>query len=179
MRDIKEMTEEELKKEFIKWFGEDKWNQEEVLAKLHQVVINVCTNWLAVVPIPVLFDEYMGTDEARFDIKECCIWLNPKNQNNWVQLMESTIHELEHYYQLIYVTNNDTPKAKRWKKEIENYIGAEDPKRNVIQEIEIDARAFAQLVLATDYGIKYKNQNAWLQELIDQYIDSAQILSDD
>ena len=173
------MNDKNLKEEFIKYFGEDKWNQEEVLGKLQHIVFDVCENWLGVEPIPILFGEHIGSDEARLDLEEQVIWLNPKNQSKWIELLDSTLHELEHLYQILYVSSYDTPKAKRWKKELENYIGSEDAVGNVLQEIEIDAMAFAQVVLATDYGIYHHHENPIIQELIDRYIKSRKLLNDD
>ena len=173
------MDEKKLKEEFIEYFGEELWNQEEILGELQQVVFDVCENWLGVKDIPVLFGEHIGTDEARLDVKEQAILLNIKNQNNWVELLASLLHELEHRYQMLYVSSFDTPKAKRWKKEFKNYIGGEDPLGNIIQEIEIDANAFAQIVLETDYGIYYEHQDPIIQELINRYILSGKMLNDD
>ena len=173
------MEEKKLKEEFIKYFGEEKWNQEEILAKLQKVVFDVCDSWLGIKPIPVLFGEHIGKDEARLDLKEEVIWLNPKNQDKWVELLDSLLHELEHLYQAYYISSFDTPKARRWKEEMNNYIGGEDPIGNVLQEIELDARAFAQLVLATDYGIHYEHQDPIIQELINRYIKSGKMLNDD
>ena len=34
------MDEKKLKEEFIKYFGKEKWNQEEVLAKLQPIVLD-------------------------------------------------------------------------------------------------------------------------------------------
>lgn len=173
------MDDKKLKEEFIAYFGEEKWNQEEVLAKLQQVVFDVSKEWLGVEPIPVLFGEHIGKDEARLDVKEQVIWLNLKNQNNWVELLNGVLHELEHLYQILYANNMDTPKAKRWKKEIDNYIGGEDALGNLLQEIEIDAMAFAQIVMATNYGIYYEHQDPIIQELVNRYIKSDKMLSDD
>ena len=173
------MDEKKLKEEFIKYFGIELWNQEEILAELQKVVFDVCENWLGVKPIPVLFCEHIGTDEARLDVKEQVIWLNIKNQNDWVELLASLLHELEHLYQIIYASSMDTIKAKRWKKELDNYIGVEDPIGNLLQEIEIDANAFAQIVLATDYGIHYEHQDPIIQEVINRYIKSKKMISDD
>ena len=173
------MDEKKLKEEFIKYFGEELWNQEEILAELQQVVFDVCKRWLGIKPIPVLFGEHIGTDEARLDVKEQVIWLNPKNQNDKVELLASLLHELEHMYQILYVANFDTPKAKRWKKELDNYIGGEDPVGNLLQEIELDANTFSQIVLASDYGIHYEHQDPIIQELINRYIKSGKMLNDD
>ena len=173
------MDEKKLKEEFIKYFGEEKWNQEEILGKLQKVVFDVCNKWLGIKPIPVLFAENIGTDEARYDLKEQVIWLNVKNQYNFISLLDSVLHELEHLYQHYYVSSCDTPKARRWKKEFENYIADEDPFGNLTQEIEIDANAFAQIVLTADYGIHYEHQEPIIQELINRYIKSEKILNDD
>ena len=173
------MDDIKLKEEFIKYFGEEKWNQEEVLAELQKVVFDVCDRWLGIKPIPVLFAEDIGTDEARLDLKEEVIWLNSKNQNNKIELLAAVLHELEHLYQAYYVSSMDTPKAKRWKEEMNNYVGGEDPLRNLIQEIELDANAFSQIVLANDYGIHYEHQEPIIQELINRYIKSGKMLNDD
>ena len=173
------MNDKKLKEEFIKYFGEEKWNQEETLAKLQQIVFDVCKDWLGIEPIPVLFGEHIGTDEARLDYKEQVIWLNPKNQSNWIELLNCVLHELEHLYQILYANSMDTPKAKRWKKELDNYIGGEDPLGNLLQEIELDAMAFAQIVMATNYGIYYEHEDPVIQELINRYIKSEKMLSDD
>lgn len=172
------MEDKNLKEEFIKYFGIDKWNQEEILGTLQQVVFHVCENWLNIESVPILFGEHIGNDEARLDIKEKVIWLNPKNQSSWVSLIDSTLHELEHLYQLYYVSNYDTPKALRWKNELKNYIGEEDPLGNLIQEIELDAMAFAQIVLESDFVIKHKHVDPVVQELIDRYIKSNKMIDD-
>lgn len=179
MKDINEMTNEEFEKEFIQWFGEEVWHQLEVLRYIENLVTDVCKNWLGIEPIPVLFGEHMGNDDGKLDLKEQVIWLNPKNVDNKIQLMNITIHEFEHLYQSIYIQNFDTPKAKRWRKEMNNYIGGDNPIAYIMQEIEIDAHAFSQIVLATDYGIIYNHPDPIVQLMIDKYIKSKKILKDD
>ncbi len=72
----------------------------------------------------------------------------------------------------------DTPKAKRWRAELENYISDANPNMNVLQEIEIDAEAFTEVILDNEFGITYRNPNPTLQELIDEYIRSKKILEE-
>lgn len=168
-----------LKEEFIKYFGEEKWEEEEMLEIIQDVVFNVCTNWLGLDIIPILFKEANYPEVAEYDITNQVIWLDKKNNGNTVELMDSVIHELEHYYQLHYVANYNTTKALRWKKELDNYITIENVIGNLIQEIEIDAMAFSQIVLETDYGIIYRHENPLIQELIDNYIHSRKILNYD
>lgn len=168
-----------LKEEFIKYFGKEKWEEEEKLETLQDVVFNVCINWLGLDIIPILFKEANYPEVAGLDITNRVIWLDKKNKDNMVDLMDSVIHELEHYYQLHYVANYNTPKALRWKKELDNYITSENVIGNLKQEIEIDAMAFSQIVLETDYGIIYRHENPLIQELIDNFIHSRKILNDD
>lgn len=168
-----------LKEEFIKYFGEEKWEEEEILEILQDVAFNVCTNWLGLDIIQILFKEANYPEVAGYDITNQVIWLDKKNMSHMVDLLDSVIHELEHYYQLHYVANYNTPKALRWKKELDNYITSKNVIGNLTQEIEIDAYAFSQLVLETDYGIIYRHENPLIQELIDNYIHSRKILNDD
>lgn len=168
-----------LKQEFIKYFGEEKWEEEEILETLQDVAVNVCTNWLGLDIIPILFKEANYPEVAGFDITNQVIWLDKNKKGNMVDLMDSVIHELEHYYQLHYVANYNTPKALRWKNELDNYIASENVIGNLTQEIEIDAMAFSQIVLETDYGIIYRHKDPLIQELIDNYIHSRKILNDD
>lgn len=168
-----------LKEEFIKYFGEEKWEEEEILEIIQDVAFNVCTNWLGLDIIPILFKEANYPEVAGYDITNQVIWLDKKNMGNMVDLMDSVIHELEHYYQLHYVVNYNTPMALRWKNELDNYITSENVIGNLTQEIEIDAMVFSQIVLETDYGIIYRHENHLIQELIDNYIHSRKILNDD
>ena len=96
-------------------------------------------------------------DEARLDIEEEVIWLNPKNQSSWIDLLDSTFHELEHLYQLFYVTTFDTPKARRWKKEMNNYIGRENPLGNLTQEIELNFHLIIDLLFLNHHNKIYKS----------------------
>ena len=58
-KDLEEnnMDVKKIKEEFIEYFGEEKWNQEKVLADVRQVVFDVCERWLSIKPVPVLFNK--------------------------------------------------------------------------------------------------------------------------
>jgi len=162
-----------LKQQFINNFGEDKWNELEILKPLQEAVDLVCKEYLGIESIPVVFEKLDG-DVSRYDFKLQAIILNNKYINDYVELLDSCFHELEHHWQTIYIANNDTPKAKRWKEELKHYN-----RLDVTQEIEIDAYAFAQVILSCEYGIIKKHPNEELQYLIEDYINSRKILKDD
>ena len=162
-----------LKEEFIESFGEDKWNELEILQPLQEAVDLVCREYLGIEPIPVVF-EALPEDVARYDFKLEAIILNKKYKDDYIELLDGCLHELEHHWQRLYIANNNTPKALRWKKEFENY-----DKYHQIQEIEIDACAFSQVILSCEFGLSYKHPNQYIQLLIDDYINSRKILKDE
>ena len=167
------MNNKNLKEEFINAFGEEKWNELEILKPLQDAVDLVCKEYLGIEPIPVVFEK-LSEDVARYDFKLQVIILNNKCKDDYIEVLDGCLHELEHHWQLIYIANNDTPKARRWKKEFENY-----DKYNQTQEIEIDACAFSQVILSCEFGLTYKHPNNYIQVLIDDYIRSRKILLDD
>lgn len=162
-----------IKEDFINSFGEEAWLEQEKLQQLQDAVDLVSKDYLCIEPIPVVF-ESLDEDISRYDFKLQAIILNRKYINDYEELLDSCLHELEHHWQRIYIASNNTPKAKRWKKELKNY-----DKYNLTQEIEIDAYAFAQVILSCEFGIVRKHPDKYMQYLIDDYINSRKILNDD
>lgn len=162
-----------IKEDFINAFGEQAWIEQEKLKPLQDAVDLVAKEYLGIEPIPVVF-ESLPEDISRYDFKLQAIILNRKYINDYVELLDSCLHELEHHWQRFYIGSNDTPKANRWKNELEHY-----DKYNITQEIEIDAYAFAQVILSCEFGIIHKHPDKYMQYLIDDYIISRRILNDD
>lgn len=170
------MTEKELKEEFIKYFGEELWEEEEILVFLQNVLFEVCNDYLGVIhPVPVLFEDLEGNDSI-LDLENECIFLNRKNKGNKTLLMACVIHEATHLFQIAYAATENTLKARRWREELKHYIDDSNPVGNVLQEIEIDAEATAQIVLSCEYGLTYKHPDDTIQALIEEYILSRKIL---
>ena len=164
---------DKLKEEFINAFGDQAWIEQEKLKPLQDAVDLVAKKYLGIEPIPVVF-ESLPEDISRYDFKLQAIILNRKYINDFVELLDSCMHELEHHWQRFYIGSNDTPKARRWKNELEHYN-----KYNITQEIEIDAYAFSQVILSCEFGIIHKHPDKYIQFLIDDYINSRKILNDD
>ena len=59
----KEMSDEELKKQFIESFGEDKWEEIEALKPIDELNIRLC-DFLGIEPVPVIFEEMY--EDARY-----------------------------------------------------------------------------------------------------------------
>lgn len=172
------MNNKKLKEEFITYFGKELWEEEEILIKIQPIANKVCKSYLGLHPVPILFENLIG-EASRFSYEDECIYLNRNHKNDLLELLHSTFHELEHYFQGKYAYAFDTPKAKRWKNEIEANIGIEVPIKYQLQEIEIDANAFAAIVLKCELGIDYIHPIDFIQHKIEEYISSNKILNDD
>ena len=162
-----------IKEDFINAFGKEMWEEQELLDELQKYIDKVCKEYLGIDSIPIVFETIKG-DISRYDFKLQAIILNRKYKNDYVELLDSCFHELEHHWQRIYIANNDTPKAKRWEKEFKNYN-----REDQTQEVEIDAYAFSQVILNCEFGLTHKHPDPYIQYLIDDYINSRKILNDD
>ena len=140
---------DQLKEEFVKYFGEELWDEQDMLKEYQDIVDLVSKDYLGIEPIPVVF-ESLDEDISRYDFKLQAIILNRKYKNNHIELIDSCLHELEHY-----------------------------DKYNITQEIEIDACAFAQVIMRCELGIIHKHPDKYIQYLIDDYINTRKILNDD
>lgn len=153
-----------LDKEFIKYFGEEKLKEVEMESKLQDIVNYVCDNWLHLDSIPIIIEEI--EEDARFYVNELYIGINSSFINNLNEMVFSLLHELEHYFQWVYANSYDTEKAKRWK-QLFNEVSNEE---YVINELEIDAYAFAEIVMNCEFGINRKHKDPVVQMLIEKYI---------
>ena len=84
-----------LKEEFINAFGKEKWDELEILKPLQDAVDLVAKEYLGIEPIPVVF-EALPEDISRYDFKLKAIILNSKYKNDYVELLDSCMHELDY-----------------------------------------------------------------------------------
>lgn len=163
------MNENTLKQEFIKYFGEEEWQEQEIL-KIYQDMVNyLIKEYLGINSIPVIF-ESLDCDVARYDIRLEVIILNRKYKNNNQELINSILHELRHHYQMCYIKTQDTLKTKRWMHVLRNYNS------NITNELEIDAYAFAKVVGYLEFGFIYNTGNFELEKRIDKYIANKKLI---
>lgn len=172
------ISNEELKTKIIEYFGNDYLSEEKMLKVFADYINKICKDTFDLSPIPVLFDDIDGMI-SMLDTKEMIIIINRKYKEDKTTILAALTHELEHYYQIFYSNNFNTSKAKRWKKEMDNYINESNIEENQIQEIEIDAEAFAIVVLESELGLKYKNPDKQIQRIIEDYIKIGKLITDD
>lgn len=156
----------DLENEIIKYFGKEKIRELEVAEELQEFLNKIFKEYLFIEPIPVIFDHTIKCT-ALYHIELDAIIIHPKNINNKSRLLVSVLHEAEHAFQLFYANNFNTPKAKRWGKELENYTT--NPKHYYNQEIELDAIAFSQVVMLEEFNIKVESPNKKLQNKVNKY----------
>lgn len=182
-RKVRDMTnknknlynEEELKKEFIKNFGEDHWEEEEVLAVLVKDCMHISV-FLGVEALPICFENIQ--EDSRLILEyPAHIEINRKYLHNHEECLKSICHELRHVYQIYKVADPENDRHERWHKELFNHftpINLND-KVSVVEyntkEVEIDAYAFTQVILHQEYGLEIKHPNKAYQIIIEAYID--------
>ena len=168
-------TPEELKQQFIDSFGEDKWEEEEVLG----VLIHDCdkiAEFLGIEALPICFKNI--EEDSRLELEyPAHIEINRKFLHDHKEWLKLLAHELRHAYQLFMVANPEEEKHYRWKEELYDHFSPLDVNdedavmRYNCKEIEIDAYAFTQVILYQEYGLDIKHPNKKYQLIIDAYIN--------
>lgn len=145
MKKIEELNEQEFKEAFIKYFGEDRWNQSEVLPILQEKAEILCS-YLDIEEIPILCDPIK--EDSRYYPKEKYIIISDKIIFNEVEALKSLIHEIRHHYQYTCVSTNNTsePMLNQWKEELEIY-NTLAPDIQICTFLEIDAYAFTKVIM--------------------------------
>ena len=98
MNRLLKITENEFKEEFIKYFGEEKWNQENMLSKIWPLQLTICKD-LGIDPIPVVVEEI--EEDSRYYIKEDYIAISNKLIMDEIETVKCLLHELKHAQQRI------------------------------------------------------------------------------
>ena len=92
--------EQELKEQFIKYFGQQKWDEEELLGMLRIAEFELA-NYLEVEPIPVVIEDMV--EDSRYYVKENYIAISSKLITNEVEALKCLCHEYKHYHQLMQI----------------------------------------------------------------------------
>lgn len=168
-------TPEELKQQFINSFGEDKWEEEEVLAILIQDCDKI-SEFLGIEALPICFENI--AEDSRLELKyPAHIEINRKYLHDYKECLKSIAHELRHAYQIFMSANPKEEKHYRWKEELYDHFSQLDVNdedavmRYNCKEIEIDAYAFTQVILYQEYNFDIKHPNKKYQLVIDAYIN--------
>lgn len=146
------VTDEFLKEEFIKYFGEEKWKEEELLTELWPFQFALFLT-LGIEPIPVIVQEM--EEDARYYVNENYIGISTKLINDEVEVIKCLIHEIRHYYQHICVDYNDTnePQLQSWINDMKKDYNNLDPSEAICLSIEVDAFAYTKYIMKKWFDI--------------------------
>lgn len=171
------MNEDKLKEEFINSFGEEKWNQEEVLSKLIEPQMELA-KYLGVDMIPVICEDI--DEDSRYYFNDDYIVISPLMLETYINSLKSLVHEMRHQYQykcLKDQTIKENPElVESWKEELSverkplDQTNQESVDEYYSLMVELDAYAFTKWYLKNKYDIYITHPNIIYDEIISQYI---------
>lgn len=166
------MNNKKLKEDFIKYFGEKVWNQEEALGRLLEYE-EILAEYLGVNRIPVIVDKIK--DDSRYYVDEDYIAISEDLIMDDYEALKCLIHEYRHYYQKICVTNNDTriPKIllEQWKNDFNTKYQSMELDKRICLAIEIDAFAFTKYFLSKLGKKSYNYPDEVYNNVLELYIE--------
>lgn len=171
------MSDKELKSEFIKYFGKDKWNELEAIENLND--IEYILSKVLVLPTILVITEDIPED-SRLDLENQAIVISRKLILNKTEAVKCLVHEYRHLYQqVILQTAPEHPLYNKWLKNLKNMkntvVDVNDPEeytKYLLQPLELDAFAYTKYFFK-----KYLNQelicfNEEIEEVFDKYINT-------
>ena len=159
------MNNKKLKKDFIKYFGIDKWNQEEMLSFLYKEELKLCKH-LGIDPIPIITDTII--EDSRYYINEEYIVISDKLILDKTEALKCLIHEIRHCYQFNCVRNNvENELVNIWKREL---ITLKQLDYNSSM-LELDSFAFTKYIMKKWYNISSIYINIEYDEILNHYIN--------
>ena len=171
----KEMSEEELKKDFIDSFGIDKWNELEAEVPCDMLAMRLC-NYLGIDSIPVLFEE-MEEDARYYDVLNY-IAINKKFIGNELEIRKSIIHEVKHLHQKYCISHKNginkfasIKLIKQWEADFKINQRLIPLDKLMLMSIEIDAFAFTKFILKEWFQYDYHHYDLIYDELLNIYIN--------
>lgn len=172
------MNNKKIKEEFIKNFGVEKWEQEEMLGKLIPIQIDLC-EYLGIEMLPVVCEDI--PDDSRFYIKDQYIALSPKMFKSYTDAIKSLVHESRHQFQIKCVLSEecdiDPLLVEMWREDFLNMNAPLDVnssssvEKYFNQVIELDAHAFSKWYLKEILFIETHFPSEEYDKLIDLYIE--------
>lgn len=172
---MKEFNKEQFKNDFISYFGEEKWFEEEMLEKLFPFMEFICDD-LEVEMIPVLFDESIP-DDSRLVLDDLengpYILISTRLVNNFVVVAKNIAHELKHLHQYIVVAEEPNhPLREKWLNNmanpfvVTNYDDVDQLSEYSAQPLEVDAFSYQYYAVNKFFGLDLCHPSEWYDMLL-------------
>lgn len=154
-------------KEFIEYFGEEIYLQQEALGRLHKIEFKL-SRYLGLDLIPVVVEDIK--EDSRYYIEEDYISISSSLILNYIESLKCLIHEYRHYYQKYCITKKNVKENKdliiKWKKDFKKNLANE----TICSAIEVDAYAFTKYILKSWFHIEYNHHDHKFNQLLENYI---------
>lgn len=171
----KTINNKELKEEFINYFGEVKWNQEEMLDKLSNIHLMLCNDY-DLQPVPLIVESI--SDDSRYDIQKDCIVISDKVIMNYKEALKCVIHETRHIYQRMIIDFKITshPFYETWKDNFKEALNADPNNIKQVEDyfkqpIEIDAFAFTKYIFKKYFDEDLLCFDLMIEDIFNLYIE--------
>lgn len=170
MDKLLKLTEKELKEEFVKYFGIELWNQENMLSMLWPIELAICKD-LCIDPVPVVVEEMK--EDSRYYIKENYIAISSKLIMDEIEAIKCLLHELRHAKQFNCITdeNSTHPFKEIWISELIYETSGISQEEQLGLMIEIDAYGYQKLMLKKLFDIDWHYPNEEYDKVIDSYVE--------
>ena len=175
-KDYKNLTEEELKEEFLKYFTLKDWDAQERCAELDEITNYIITKYFPMDFVPTVFDKIK--DESYYDIELDAIIINEDYLYKPDVSIRLLLMELRHRYQIKVLTNSkiDNEFIKTIKEEIlkddsypKDYDNVEELSNYLYLTKSIDRFAFMVVMLKEIWDLTYHYPQVIYDEIIHQY----------
>ncbi|UKI50782.1 MAG: hypothetical protein L6U99_05385 [Clostridium sp.] len=138
------MNDEEIRAEFIKYFGKAKWNEVEAIENLNDIEY-ILSEVLVLPSIPVITEDI--PEDSRLDLENQAIVISRKLILNKTEAVKCLVHEYRHLYQqVILQTAPEHPLYNKWLKNLKSMkntvVDINDPEEYtsyLLQPLELDA----------------------------------------
>lgn len=170
-----EKSDEEIKKEFIESFGEEKWAEEEALTPLMDLSFKLC-DFLGIEAVPILFEEM--EEDARYYNDLDYIGISNDFVHDEIEARKSLIHEIKHLHQKYCISHkneslNFAPSnlLEQWEKDFSINQRLVPLDELMCMSVEVDAFAFTKYILKEWFDYDYHHYDEAYDALLTLYIN--------
>lgn len=173
--DYKNLTDEELKEEFLKYFTLKDWDASEICSELDIITDYIVSNYLEMDFVPTVFDKIK--DESFYDIEFDCIIINEDYLYKPDVTIRLMLMELRHRYQVKVLLNDasDHKIINQIKEELlddsypSNYDDSKELSDYLSKTKTIDRFAFMVVMLEEIWSLSYHYPQSSLDYIIHEY----------
>ena len=170
-----EKSDEEIKKEFIESFREEKWEEEEALTPLMDLSFKLC-DFLGIEAVPILFEEM--EEDARYYNDLDYIGISNDFVHDEIEARKSLIHEIKHLHQKYCISHkNESLKfapsnlLEQWEKDFSINQRLVPLDELMCMSVEVDAFAFTKYILKEWFDYDYHHYDEAYDVLLTLYIN--------